>query len=125
MSLSCGYCDYEDEDVGFRTYCAPGDYSVYDRRNTRLCQSCGETRIRPGDVVNKFTVEITTYFSEQDEEWKHREAAPVYQCEACADLYWSLQGLGFECVHGGENMKQLAREYAELNRPADRKWKLA
>ena len=107
MSLSCT-CDF-DMDEGDRIFYPPADYNRYDRHNSRLCQSCGETRIHRGGVVNMFRVTVADHYSEARGEWIERELAPVYHCEACADIYWSLQALGFECVHGGENMRQLAR----------------
>lgn len=40
--------------------------------------------------------------------------APWFLCETCADLYFSLRELGFECVAPDENIRELVREYAEL-----------
>jgi len=37
--------------------------------------------------------------------------ASYYMCERCADLYFSFQELGFECVTPDENMLELAKEY--------------
>jgi len=39
--------------------------------------------------------------------------ADVYLCETCADLFFSLQDLGFSCVLPDEDMRELVKEYAE------------
>jgi hypothetical protein len=76
--------------------------------------------IEPGSVVAKFErsrdarsdVEINIY-GEGDPYsiW----LADWYLCEECADLYFSLQELGYECVSPDESMKELVREYALIN----------
>jgi hypothetical protein len=38
----------------------------------------------------------------------------MFHCEVCADLFFSLRELGFECVAPDENMRELVLEYAEM-----------
>ena len=40
--------------------------------------------------------------------------APHYLCEMCADLYFSLMDLGFECIGPWEDMREMVQEYAAL-----------
>ena len=43
--------------------------------------------------------------------------APFYFCEICADLYFSLFELGFECLGPGEDMREMVKEYAVVYGP--------
>lgn len=112
MSLSC-YCgdDYD-------WYYMPADnYAPLKTKRSRKCCSCGE-RINVGDLAMRFerfryagygTVEANIY-GEGGEVWM----VPRYMCERCADLYWSLEELGY-CINLGDDIRELVREYAEMN----------
>jgi len=43
--------------------------------------------------------------------------ASAYMCERCADLYFSLEELGY-CVQPWEDQRDLVRDYADLHREA-------
>ena len=117
MPLSCN-CAWDDGPEFW--IWQPEDYSEMPQlKRRRRCSSC-HTVIEPGAVVAQFKrsrdarsdVELRIY-GEGDPQsvW----FAPWYLCEECADLYFSLHELGFECVSAGENMRELVREYALIN----------
>lgn len=43
----------------------------------------------------------------------HPHHGAIGDCLRCADLYFSFEDLGFECVSPYENMVELAKQYAE------------
>lgn len=115
MSLSCS-CDYDSGDGGEYWY-SPDDYSVMpDGRRRKRCSSCGSL------INHGATVAIFERWCEPRtdiEERIHGEGAsiplaPYHLCEICADLYFSLYELGFECVGPGDDMRELVREYHEV-----------
>jgi predicted RNA-binding Zn-ribbon protein involved in translation (DUF1610 family) len=113
MPLTCS-CDYGDE-PDFYVY-HPSDYSempVLKRR--RRCASCG-TLIDAGAIVAKFERARCPQTDLEEKIYGDGASIPLanqYLCETCADLYFSLFELGFECVMPDENMRELVREYAE------------
>lgn len=118
MPLSCS-CPGEYSDAPWFWY-EPEDYGVMPARKRRArCCSCREL-IDPGTVVNVFArvrparskVEIQIYGEDDDA----IDLPPLYQCERCADLFWSLTELGF-CACPEESMVDLAKEYAESRAP--------
>lgn len=119
MPLACD-CYYDDCD---QFWWAPDDYSVMSQRRARVrCKSCNSL-IDHGTIVAEFAV--TRYarceyefnrFGEGDPE--AIDMASVYLCEECADIWFSLQELGFSCVTPYENQRELANEYALLVRRA-------
>lgn len=118
MTLSCS-CDFEDWEPGDIMVYAAGDYSILATTRRKRCSSCG-ILIDIGATVAKFDrgkmpgsdIECRIY-GEDDE----IELAPQYLCEECADIYFSLKELGFSCVWPDENMRALAKEYAETYGP--------
>jgi hypothetical protein len=40
--------------------------------------------------------------------------APYFLCETCADLWFSLYELGFECVSPDENIRHVVADYASM-----------
>lgn len=114
MPLSCS-CYSDDPDYWIWP---PDDYSVMPARKYRRRCSCGAV-LNAGDVVARF--ERSRYprnaieariFGEDNEHAVY--LATRFLCEECADLYFSLRELGFECVSPEENMRELVREYAAL-----------
>ena len=116
MALSC-HCHYEPEcgDVLIDT---PRDYEPLTTRRRRRCCSCNEP-IHPGQLA----VEFPRYkVPDCDYEWSRwgetAETGPRraswYMCERCADLFYSLDELGY-CINISYDMRDLAREYAELH----------
>jgi hypothetical protein len=113
LSCSCYFDPYED---GAWSYESPDDYQALDRRRAVRCASC-RALIRPGDTAIKFTrwrsvvsdIEARIYGDDGEV-----PLGPMFHCEVCADLFFSLIELGFECVAPDENMRELVQEYAEM-----------
>ena len=111
MPLSC-YCP-SSEDAEWWWF-APDDYSVLGTKRARRCKSCGEL-IPVGSIVAEFRRERIPA-SDIEERIHGYEGVPMaawYHCERCADLYFSLEELGF-CVAPYDTMLELVKEYAEL-----------
>ena len=113
MPLTC-YCDWEG-DIDTIWFEPPDDYSKLNTKRRKRCSSCGDL-IDVGAIVIEWRrwrhpqddVQLNIYAEDAE-----LDLAPAYNCERCADLYWSLQDLGFECVLGDEDMVELVKEYAE------------
>ena len=101
MSLSC-FCN---DDYEF-FYFPPMDYDTADKH--LKCCSCFN-RIPAGATI--VTFELVTYDDNGEEQYGENE----YMCEVCADLYFSLEELGF-CINLGDNMRELVEEYAEMTK---------
>ncbi len=109
MSLSCS-C-YDD---GEWWYFTPDDYSRLGTKRSRRCCSC-KAIIKPGDLCNEYKRECNP------DEWSvdariygsEKPLASWYHCEACADLFWNLDELGF-CINLPADMRALTREYAAM-----------
>lgn len=111
MALSCS-CDYDD-DYSFY-WETKRDYSTLDTKRGRRCISCNAL-IPVGSTVLRH--DRTRYFNNDIEERIYGDGpdvpmTPQYHCEKCADLYFSFNELGFECVSPSDNMLELAKEYA-------------
>lgn len=112
-------CDCYDDDFD-QYWWAPDDYSTMPTyRARKRCRSC-RSLIAHGATVAKF--DVTRYarcdyefsrFGEGDPE--AISMAPVFLCEECADIWFSLQELGFSCVSPYENQRELVREHAALS----------
>lgn len=116
MGLSC-LCfddDDDDDDMDWWHY-GCNDYSTLATKRGRRCASC-KCWIRPGATVARF--ECARRPRHEFEERIHGvevPLAPKFMCEVCADLYFSLDELGF-CVTLGESMRKLVQEYADVYR---------
>lgn len=117
MPLMCN-CDYSDEFDWY--YEEPNDYSVLSTAQRKRCASCHDL-INLGAVVTKFfrwrtpkdDIEINIYG-----DCGEVPLATWYLCEECSDLYFSLDELGFcNLLGGGESMRELVKEYAEVYGP--------
>ena len=112
MSLSCS-CEWDPE-PGDITWYPPNDYSLFDTNKRKRCCSCKEL-IEIGAISAKFNrsktpdsdIEVNIYGEDGEV-----PRAPSYMCEHCADLYFSLDELGF-CVNITDDMRDLAKEYAD------------
>lgn len=110
LTCSCGY----DDDPAWYVW-NPATYSempVGARR--KRCASCGEL-IEAGSVVAEFTRSRCPRSDVEERLYGEGPTVPLaaqYLCETCADLFFSLFELGFECVMPDENMRELVREYA-------------
>ena len=107
MSLSCS-CDSE-----YAWYFdIPEDYSAFPSQGRRKRCSCGEL-IEHECTCLKFR--CWRLPKDEVEERIHGgddaevSIADKWLCERCADLYFSFVELGYECVHPGENMVDLAK----------------
>ena len=99
MSLSC-FCG---DDYDFH-YLPPTDYDT--AAQAARCVSC-LARIHAGAMIATF--ELVTYDDNGEEQYGETE----HMCEVCADLYFSLEELGF-CIYLGDDMRELVEEYAEI-----------
>lgn len=115
MSLSCSYNDYEAE-PGMKCWYYPEDYSKLETLRRKRCCSCGEL-IDKRSIVAKFVrykvpendIEINIYGEDGEV-----PLADHYMCERCADLYFSLEELGFY-IQLGNDMRDLVKEYGEMH----------
>lgn len=109
--LSC-YCD-DSLEPGDIVWYSPNDYTKLKTERAKRCVSCGAL-IKVGDIctaitrykIPKHDVEIKIY-SEEGE----IPRATAYQCEACADLYFSLSEYGY-CVNALADQRELLKEHA-------------
>ena len=118
MPLMC-HCPESDDATWW--FWPPSDYVTADpkpKRRKRCC-SCRQF-IEHGAICAKFR---RTRDAMDDIEMRiHGEGAeavalaPWWLCERCADLYFSLEDLGF-CVSPEEDMRELVREYAAIYGP--------
>ena len=118
MPLTC-YCpDYDDADEPGAIWYDGGisDYIEFPHRRRKRCRSC-RSLISPGDTcatANRWRfpvsdVEANIHGGEDAE----IPLAPDYLCEECADIFNSLDELGY-CVMPYENMHDILEEYHEL-----------
>lgn len=118
MPLTC-YCEY-DAEPGDVCWYWPRDYKTYEGRRSKRCASCG-ARIAKGNLCTEFQrykipchrVEIAIYGEDGQ-----IPRASQWHCETCADLWYSLRELGFECCYPDEDMRQLVKEYGATYGPA-------
>lgn len=110
MGLSCS-CDWDGEGWYFF---GPDQYTVLGTKRARRCCSC-KVSIKAGDLCAKFlrevqpdpdSIEARIYGDE-------KPLAPWFMCERCADLYFSLDELGY-CIFLGDDMRELVKEYAAM-----------
>lgn len=116
MSLSC-YCYCDDHDW----WHDGGDpVSPLATKRSRRCKSCND-KISIGDDCMKFTRwRNPNYGSIEERIYGEGGEVPLaswYLCDRCAGLYESLDSLGF-CVTLPSDMRELCREYAEMQRDA-------
>lgn len=113
MPLSCS-CDYDEYEW---YYCAPQDYSQLTGARATRCRSC-KTLVKPGAICAVFP---RYRYPRSDIEYKiygeHTEIhlADWVHCETCADLWFSLYELGYECISPDEDVRALVKEYSALH----------
>ena len=120
MSLSCSCGEWEGEGVAWE---APDDYTALTTRRRQRCRSCNSL-IEIGAICTAFKrlrqpngdVEIAIYGD------CVVYLAPHYLCEACSDIYFSLEELGY-CPSLEDNMRAMATEYGDLCRFLEKKAK--
>jgi len=108
MSLSCD-CGMGDYDY---YYIPPSDYSTLSTRRRQRCCSCGSL-ISVGATVAEYGRYRSPY--NDIEERIYGDEVPLaskYHCEECADVFFSLQELGF-CLTLGDSVKDLLEQYQE------------
>lgn len=113
MGLSCECPEY-DHEPGSKWW-EPGNYTTLDTKKRKRCCSCGEL-IEIGAIVVKVT-RIKIADTEIEErifgEGGEIGLAPHYLCEKDADIFFSLDELGF-CITPYDNMSEHLSQYAEL-----------
>ena len=112
MPLTCG-CDYDD-DYDW-VYYSPSDYSVLKHGRRKRCSSC-KTLVDVGSVIAVFECFRKPKWEVEENIYGEDGEVPLADkilCEECADIYFSLRELGFECVSPEENMRCLAKEHRD------------
>jgi hypothetical protein len=96
----------------------PDDYTTLKTRRRKRCCSC-KTLIDVGAVCTEFNrYRHPAYDSIEEKIYGEGGEVPLasyYHCEKCADIYFSLDELGY-CISIDEDMRQLAKEYAEQHK---------
>lgn len=116
MSLSCSCPDFDGDGWWYET---PEEYAPLATKRARKCCSC-KSRIEVGDLSMKFI----RFCNPCDDSVSYRihgyemQLASWFMCEGCADQYLNLTELGFCITLGADNMMDLIREYAAMNRRA-------
>lgn len=114
MGLTCGCWD--DIEPGMKMAYGPDKYAPLTAYRRQRCMSCKEL-IDVGSIAAKVTrykvpesgIEIKIYGYDGE-----IPIAPKWLCERCADLYFSLEELGY-CVNPHDDMRELAKDYAEAH----------
>lgn len=129
MSLSCS-CDYDyDFEPGDWTYFdiqPDPEFLPLDTSRAKRCCSC-DALIRVGDLCTKYKryryphseveariecgCDLDDCFSDEPT----IRIADHYHCEWCAEMFFNLTALGFECLQPCENMAVALSEYHELS----------
>jgi len=114
MTLSCDCSESWEAERFFRD---PDDYTTYTGKRGKRCASCGNM-IRAGDTCAEF---LRFRYPESEVELKiHGDwgavlpMAPVWHCERCADLFFSLQELGY-CMDCHDSMMEALKEHHEMS----------
>ena len=111
MTLSCE-CDLSGDHDWY--YSSPDDYTTLQTKLRRRCKSCN-TPIDIGAVCTKFEITRPTNCAMEEAIYgDERTMAPMFHCEACADIYFNLVELGFKCIMPNEDMRKLLKEYHEV-----------
>lgn len=120
MGLSCD-CDYQGcLDVDWYWW-PPKDYQELSTKRSRKCSALGcKRKIAVGDLCIEFErtrqprteVELKIY---DEEDCQAIGLASYWLCEECADLWFSLEELGFKCVSPDEDIRQFVRDYATMS----------
>ena len=114
MSLSCSCSEWDGDGWWYET---PEEYAPLATKRARKCCSC-EARIAVGDLSMRFP----RFCNTDEDSVSYRingdtmQLATWYMCEGCADQYLNLTALGFCITLGADNMMDLIREYADMNR---------
>ena len=114
MGLSCECdSDWYPEPGDWYWSGSASDYEAMPLKRGKKCCSCGKI-IKPGDIsihhprvkCPDTDVEINIYGEDGE-----IPIAPDRMCENCADLFFSLDALGY-CVNPREDMRELVKDYA-------------
>jgi predicted RNA-binding Zn-ribbon protein involved in translation (DUF1610 family) len=115
MTLSCS-CDTDGGDEFSWYYTVPKDYSKLTTKRRKRCSSCN-TLIDVGATSLRFYRHRPPKWEIEEKIWGEDgeiEIASMYHCEACADMYFNLRELGFECIAPDEDVRKLVREYQAI-----------
>lgn len=114
MSLSCS-CGEWDGDGWY--YIGPNDYTTLQTQRRKRCCSC-KSLIDIGAICARFDRYREPIMDSIEEkifgEGGEIQLASLYQCETCADIYFSLEEIGY-CVPADNDMRELVKEYAETH----------
>lgn len=101
MPLSCECIDEHDW-----YYTTPDNYTTLDTKRRKRCVSCKV-------LIELNSISLRFYCYRVDEDGREEPLAFSYMCEACSDLFLSLDELGF-CLNLGEDMRELIKQYHEV-----------
>jgi hypothetical protein len=109
MSLSCK-CDFDTEYSWY--YECPQGYTTLQTKRRRRCKSC-HAPIEIGAICTKFEISRPWGWEVEERIYNVDDVplAPHHHCEACADQYFNLSALGYDCIAPNENVMILLREY--------------
>lgn len=111
MGLTCA-CD-GDVEPGMTVAYGPDDYEPLSANRRQRCMSCNEL-IDLGAIAAKVprvripesAIECRIYGEDGE-----IPVAAKWMCERCADIYFSLEELGY-CPNPYDDMRELTRDYA-------------
>lgn len=113
MTLSCAYDDNGDGDWWYHY---PDDYTTMPKfRARKRCCSCHDLIDAATTSVKFECFKRAGYESISERIYGEGAEIPMadrWMCERCADLYFSLVELGY-CYFMGDDVREMAREYAE------------
>ena len=114
MGLTCG-CDFEFDLSSVTEYAYPPEgYAVMSASRRKRCTSCGvliDVGVIAANIkrvrIPKDDVELLVYGDDGE-----IPLADKWLCERCADLFFSLEELGY-CVSPYDDMRELVHDYAD------------
>lgn len=112
MSLSCT-CDYMDIDDPDWWFYEPNDFSIFQKKRRKRCNSCGRL-IDIGSPCLEFLRDRPP--CTDIEEMIVGDDVPIaslYFCEWCGEQYFNLSDLGY-CLTPEDDMIKCLKEYYEL-----------
>ena len=115
MPLTCG-CDFESDEGPF---CSHGnDYSTYpEKKRGQRCASCRSRLIHSGDIGLRFHIsrppKNDVEYAIHGDSYDAVNLADKWFCEDCADLFFSLEEIGY-CVTAWDCMPELICDYKAI-----------
>jgi len=110
MSLSCD-CGFDDGSSWW--YLPPNDFTKLDTNRRKRCCSCKEL-IDIGSECLRLDRARDTNTDIEESIWGDEVGlAPWWLCEACGEIFFNLNDIGY-CYWAGESLKDNLEEYWAL-----------